>query len=86
MGRAHVIHLFRNVLHAYLLSWEMPLETPEKPVEKILTEIANPVEAVVNILYLIKEERHDPEKILHLASLAEAPVEQLTTLLRGGLN
>ena len=41
---------------------------------------------MVNILYLIKEERHDPDKILQLASLADGPVEQLSQLVRKSLS
>ena len=68
------------------MSWETPLEDPEMPVKQIVRELANPVEAVVNILYLIKEERHDPEKVLQLASMAEAPVERLTNIVRKTLS
>jgi hypothetical protein len=62
------------------------LDDPKSSATKIITEIANPVEAMVNILYLIKEERHDPDKILQLASLADGPVEQLSQLVRKSLS
>jgi hypothetical protein len=62
------------------------LDDSKSSATKIITEIANPVEAMVNILYLIKEERHDPDKILQLASLADGPVEQLSQLVRKSLS
>jgi len=62
------------------------LDESKKAVNTIVSELANPVEAMVNILYLIKEERHHPEKVLQLASLADAPIQQLSQLVRRGLS
>jgi hypothetical protein len=62
------------------------LDDSKSAATKSITELANPVEAMVNILYLIKEERHDPDKILQLASLADAPIEQISHLVRKTLS
>jgi hypothetical protein len=53
---------------------------------QILHELANPVEAMTNILYLIKEERYDPDKIMQLANLADEPLHRISEILRRSLS
>jgi hypothetical protein len=62
------------------------LDASKIPTSKIATELANPVEAMVNIIYLIKEERHDPDKILQLTALADGPIDQLSQFVRRSLS
>jgi hypothetical protein len=44
---------------------------------QIVSEMANPLEVVVNIVYLIKQERHNPNEVLKLTLLAESQLECL---------
>jgi hypothetical protein len=53
----------------------------EKRVEG-LAELANTIEALVNLLYLIRIDRHDPEKVLQWVDMAEGQAKRMGSILQ----
>jgi hypothetical protein len=52
---------------------------------QIVSEMANPLEVVVNIVYLLQHDRHNPDEVLKLALMAEAQLEYLCQIAQRNL-
>jgi hypothetical protein len=46
-------------------------------------ESGNALEALVNVLYLIRHDRHQPDRVLELVSMADLQVERMAQIFRG---
>ena len=57
----------------------------DKPIEG-LGELRNALEAVVNVLYLIRQDRHNPNRVLVLTEMADAQLERMTQVLQRELD
>jgi hypothetical protein len=49
---------------------------------QIIREMTNPVEAIVNLLYLIKHDRDNPDAVLKYASIAESQARCLIEIIQ----
>ena len=62
---------------------EVPLQDcPPNRAVAIAMEMTNPVEALVNLVYLIKHARHEPAKVAHFANMADGQLRCLTDIVR----
>ena len=57
----------------------------DKPI-KGLGELRNALEAVVNVLYLIRQDRHNPNRVLVLTEMADVQLERMTQVLQRELD
>jgi len=46
-------------------------------------EMKNALEALVNVLYLIREDRHQPLRVLEWVEIADAQTERMANAVRG---
>jgi hypothetical protein len=54
----------------------------DKRIEGLL-EFGNALEALVNVLYLIRHDRHHPDRVLELVSMADFQLERMAQIFRG---
>jgi hypothetical protein len=57
----------------------------EKRIEG-LGELGNALEALVNVVYLIRHDRHDPNRVFALAEMADVQVRRMAQVLRRQLD
>lgn len=58
------------------------MQSPENGRSIDSHNLSNRLEAVVNLLYLIRQERNYPSKVLGWVELADEQVTQITEILR----
>jgi hypothetical protein len=47
-----------------------------------LGELGNALEALVNVVYLIRHDRHDPNRVLVLTEMADAELQRMAQVLQ----
>ena len=52
---------------------------------QIVAEMANPLEVMVNVVYLIKQDPDNPIEVLKLALMAEGQLERMSQIVQRGL-
>jgi hypothetical protein len=57
----------------------------DKPIEG-LGELGNALEAMVNVLYLIRQDRHNPDRVQVLTEMADAQLERMAQVLQRELD
>lgn len=59
------------------------MESPYNETSKhIIREITNPTEAIINLLYLIKNEPSDRTQVLHYVAIAETQARCLVDVIQ----
>ena len=53
---------------------------------QIIQQMTNPVEVIVNLLYLIEQERHDPDAVLRFVGIADSQAQRLSSIIKCGSN
>ena len=51
-----------------------------------LGELGNALEALINVLYLIRQDRHNPARVLTLIETANVQLERITRVLQRELD
>jgi hypothetical protein len=49
-------------------------------------ELRNALEALVNVVYLIRHDRHDPNRVLVLTEMADAELQRMAQVLQRELD
>lgn len=57
----------------------------DKPIEG-LGELGNALEAMVNVLYLIRQDRHNPDRVLALTEMADVQLGRMAQVLQRELD
>lgn len=57
----------------------------DKPIEG-LGELGNALEAMVNVLYLIRQDRHNPDQVLVLTEMADVQLQRMAQVLQRELD
>jgi hypothetical protein len=57
----------------------------DKPIEG-LGELGNALEAMVNVLYLIRQDRHNPDRVHVLTEMADVQLERMAQVLQRELD
>jgi len=47
-----------------------------------LGELGNALEALINLLYIIRQDRHHPARVLELVEMANLQLDRMTGILR----
>jgi hypothetical protein len=51
-----------------------------------LGELTNALEAMVNVLYLIRQDCHSPDRVLVLTEMADLQLERMARILQGEMD
>ena len=58
------------------------MQSPENGGTSALALLSNRLEAVINLLYLVRLDRNDPDKVLEWVNLADEQLKQIAEMLQ----